>query len=57
MRPKEPKGKTYISNYSALMGEQSGPGEACRQLPDAARQKVQGRGLTLAGLGEEDQLP
>ena len=41
----------YISDYFALMGEQSGPGEACRQLPDAARQKVQGRGLTLAGLG------
>ena len=62
MRPKEPKGKTYISNYSALMGEQSGPGEACRQLPDATRQKVHGRGLTLAGLGvqaskEEDHGP
>ena len=37
----------YISDYFALMGEQSGPGEACRQLPDATRLKVQGRSLKL----------
>ena len=58
---REPKGKLNV-HLLCSDGEQSAPGDACRQLPDAARQKVQGRGLTLAGLGvqaskEEDQGP